>query len=264
MGLLKQLNQMLSWRKRIIPVLLLTESGLVKTRQFREPRYIGDPINAVKIFNEKEVDELALIDITPLSERNEPNFSLIKDIASECFSPLSYGGKITTIDQIRKILNIGVEKVVINTAAIQNESFIKEACKIFGSSSIVASIDYKKDLFGRLRVFTNNGKKNTGESPDNIALRMEKCGVGEILLNSIDNDGMQNGYDLKTINDLSRNLKVPLIACGGAGSVDDFVKAFRSGASAVAAGSKFVFSGKHNAVLITYLSEEDNKKLIDI
>ena len=255
---------MLSWRKRIIPVLLLNDGGLVKTKQFQAPTYIGDPINAVKIFNEKEVDELALIDITSLADRKEPDFNLIKDIASECFSPLSYGGKITTIEQIRKILSIGVEKVIINTAAIQNESFIKEACKIFGSSTIVGSIDYKKDLFGRLRVFTSNGKKNTGESPNSIAAKMEKYGVGEILLNSIDNDGMQNGYDLKTINELTRNLKVPLIACGGAGSVEDFVKAFHSGASAVAAGSKFVFNGKHNAVLITYLSSEDNKKLTNI
>lgn len=255
---------MLSWRKRVIPVLLLKGEGLVKTKKFSNPQYVGDAVNAVKIFNEKEVDELALIDITSLSERSEPNFSLIKDVASECFSPLAYGGKITNEEQIRKILNIGVEKIIINTAAIENPSFLKQATANFGSSTIVASVDFKTDFWGKKKVFTANGKRNTGKDPLQVVLELEKCGVGEILLNSIDRDGMQIGYDLELIRTLSSSVNIPLIACGGANGVDDFVSAFKNGASAVAAGSRFVFNGRHNAVLITYLSQEENNKLINL
>lgn len=255
---------MLGWRKRVIPVLLLKGNGLVKTKKFASPQYVGDAVNAVKIFNEKEVDELALIDITPLNERSEPNFSLIKDVASECFIPLSYGGKVTNEEQIRKILNIGVEKIIINTAAIENPAFVRSACKKFGSSTIVASVDFKKDFWGKKRVFTANGKRNTGKDPLEVVKELENCGVGEILLNSIDRDGMQNGYDLELIGSLAAAVNIPLVACGGAVGVDDFVNAFRNGASAVAAGSRFVFSGKHNAVLITYLSPEENDKLLKL
>jgi cyclase len=255
---------MFSWRKRVIPVLLLQGEGLVKTKQFKNPKYIGDALNTVKIFNEKEVDELVFIDITPLGQRLEPNFSLITEIASECFSPLSYGGKISKIEHIRKILNIGVEKIIINTAAIQNPDFLKEACKQFGSSSIVGSIDVKKDFWGKQKVFTNYGRINTTKSPSDMISFFTDCGVGEILLNSIDRDGMQNGYDLELIQKLSSATKVPLIACGGANSIDDFMNAFHYGASAVAAGSKFVFTGKHNGVLINYISQEENKKLLTI
>ncbi len=211
---------MSSWRKRVIPVLLLQGEGLVKTINFKNPKYVGDAVNSVKIFNDKEVDELALIDITSLNIRTEPNFELLKDITSECFSPLSYGGKVRSIEQIRKILGIGVEKVIINTAAIEDPEFLKRACLEFGSSTIVGSIDVKKDIFGRQRVYTSNGKKNTGKTP------------------------------------------LEVIACGGANNVDDFILALKNGASAVAAGSKFVFNGRHNAVLITYLSEEENNKLL--
>ncbi|SKB93363.1 AglZ/HisF2 family acetamidino modification protein [Daejeonella lutea] len=255
---------MYSWRKRVIPVLLLRGEGLVKTKRFKNPAYIGDAINAVRIFNEKEVDELALIDITPLRERPEPNYDFLKDITSECFSPLSYGGKVTNIQQIRKILSIGVEKVIINSAAIENPTFLREACNIFGSSTIVGSIDVKKDFWGKQRVYTSYGSKNTGKSPLEIISLFEQCGVGEILLNSIDRDGMQNGYDLDLIKSLSSSVNIPLISCGGAMDTDDFVKAFQHGASAVAAGSKFVFNGKHNAVLITYISPEENEKLLKL
>lgn len=255
---------MYSWRKRVIPLLLLKGDGLVKTRKFKNPTYIGDAINAVKIFNEKEVDELALIDITPLSERNEPNYDLLKDITSECFSPVSYGGKIRNVGQIRKILSIGVEKVIINSSAIEDPLFLQDATKIFGSSTIIGSIDVKKDFWGNQRVYTSYGKKNTGRTPLDVISFFEKCGVGEILLNSIDRDGMQTGYDLELIQSLSSCVKIPLIACGGANGVDDFVRAFENGASAVAAGSRFVYNGKHNAVLITYISPEENEKLLNI
>jgi len=255
---------MLSWRKRVIPVLLLQGEGLVKTRQFKNPRYVGDAINAVKIFNEKEVDELALIDITPPDQRKEPNFTMIKDIASECFSPLSYGGKVKTIEQIRQILHIGVEKIIINTAGIENPEFLRQACSVFGSTTIVGSIDVKKDFWGKQKVYTNYGKTNTGRSPLEVVKIFTECGVGEIFLNSIDRDGMQSGYDLELVKTLSAATQIPLIACGGARGIDDFAEAFKKGASAVAAGSRFVFTGKHNAVLITYISQEENNKLVSI
>ena len=251
-----------SWRKRVIPVLLLQGEGLVKTINFKNPKYVGDVVNSVKIFNDKEIDELALIDITPLDSRSEPNFNLLKDIASECFCPLSYGGKVRSIEQIRKILGIGIEKVIVNSAAIEEPEFLKSACMEFGSSTIVGSIDIKRDFFGRQRVYTRNGRKNTGKTPLEVIIQLEKCGVGEILLNSIDRDGTKKGFDLDTINILSNSVAIPVIACGGANSVDDFILALKNGASAVAAGSKFVFTGKHNAVLITYLSEDENNKLL--
>ncbi|MBM3206712.1 MAG: imidazole glycerol phosphate synthase subunit HisF [Candidatus Staskawiczbacteria bacterium] len=250
------------WRKRIIPVLLLHGEGLVKTINFKSPKYIGDAVNSVKIFNDKEVDELALIDITPLDSRSVPNFKLLKEISSECFCPLSYGGKVRSIEQIRKILGIGVEKVIINSAAIEDPDFLISACMKFGSSTIVGSIDFRRDIFGRQRVYTSNGRKNTDKTPMEVITLFEKCGVGEILLNSIDRDGTRKGFDLETINTLSNSVKVPVIACGGANSVDDFILALKNGASAVAAGTKFVFTGKHNAVLITYLSDDENKKLL--
>ncbi len=253
-----------SWRKRVIPVLLLKGEGLVKTIRFKDSIYVGDAINTVRIFNEKEVDELALIDITPLSERSEPNFTLLKDITSECFSPLAYGGKIKSIEQIRKVLSIGVEKVIINSAAIADPVFLREATKIFGSSTIIGSIDVKKDFWGNQRVYTSYGSKNTRKTPLEVISLFEQCGVGEIILNSIDRDGMQMGYDLELIRCLSSSVKIPLIACGGAKDIGDFIRAFEKGASAVAAGSKFVFNGKHKAVLISYISTEENELLLKV
>ena len=247
---------MSSWRKRVIPILLVNGEGLVKTVKFKNPKYVGDVVNSVKIFNDKEVDEIAIIDITSLATRTEPNFDLLKDITSECFSPLSYGGKIRSINQIRKILSIGVEKVIINSAAIADPEFLHRACSELGS------IDFKKDIFGRTRVYTSNGRKNTGRTAIEVIKQFEECGVGEILLNSIDRDGTRMGFDLEMINSLSKSVTIPLIACGGANNVEDFILALKNGASAVAAGSKFVFKGTHNAVLITYLSEDENNKLL--
>ncbi len=253
---------MRNWRKRVIPVLLLNGEGLVKTVKFKNPKYVGDAVNSVKIFNDKEVDEIAIIDITSLNIRTEPNFELLKDITSECFSPLSYGGKIRSINQIRKILSIGVEKVIINSAAIEDPEFLRKACLEFGSSTVVGSIDVKKDIFGRSRVYTSNGRKNTGKTPMEVIKQFEESGVGEILLNSIDRDGTKMGFDLEMINTLSKSVTIPVIACGGANDVNDFILALKNGASAVAAGSKFVFNGRLNAVLITYLSEDENNKLL--
>lgn len=245
-------------RTRIIPCLLLKNQGLVKTVKFKNTTYVGDPINAIRIFNEKEVDELIFLDINSWNENREPSYNLISDIAKECFMPFCYGGGVRTIEQIQKILKLGVEKVAINSAAFDNPVFIKEACRVYGSSTIVASIDVRKNLFGKYQVFTRGGSFNTKLDPIAYAKKMEQLGVGELLVNSIDRDGTMNGYDISLLNSISSNVNVPIIACGGAGGIGDFKEASqRAGVSAVAAGSMFVFHGKHKAVLITYPSQSE-------
>lgn len=237
---------------RVIPVLLLRNMGLYKSVKFKDHKYVGDPINAIKIFNEKEVDELVFLDITASINQQEPNYSMLADIASECFMPLCYGGGVRSIEQIEKILYAGVEKVSLNTAAIEIPGLVSTAAKKFGSSTIVISIDVKKSLFGGYSVYIKSGTKSTKLSPLEFARMMENEGAGEILLNSIDADGIMKGYDLDLIKTVSDKVSIPVIACGGAGSLDHMKSAVHNGASAVAAGSFFVFQGKHRAVLITY------------
>lgn len=240
-------------RPRIIPVLLLKDNGLYKTLKFKDAKYVGDPINAIKIFNDKEVDEISFLDIVASRQNREPNFEMLKDIAGECFMPLSYGGGIRTTEMIREILNIGVEKVVLNTHAFRNPDFINKAAEIFGSSTIVVSIDVKKNFFGKKEVYINDGQENTHHSPLEWAKKVEKRGAGEILINSIDNDGMMQGYDVELIKSITDNVNIPVVAVGGAGTLNDFVKVHKqAGAAGAAAGSYFVFQGKHKAVLITY------------
>lgn len=239
--------------KRVIPCLLLRNNGLVKTVRFKESVYIGDPINAVKIFNEKEVDELIFLDIDATKNNKEPSFELISNIASECFMPFAYGGGIKSIEQIEKIIKSGAEKIVINTSAFQHRGFIKEAADRFGSSTIVVSIDIKKGFFDGNTVYIRGGSKNTGKNPVEYAKEMEDEGAGELFINSIDRDGLMQGYDLELIKSISNAVKIPVIACGGAGKLEDFKAAIQyGGASAVSAGSFFVFQGKRRAVLITY------------
>lgn len=241
-------------KTRVIPCLLLKGRGLVKTMRFKSQTYIGDPINAVKIFNDKEVDELAFLDITASKENRGPNISLLKDITSECFMPLAYGGGVTNIDQIKELLRIGVEKVVINTAAHENPDFVREAARKFGSSTIVISVDVKKNIFGKNCVFISGRNKMSKIPPAEYVKKMEEIGAGELLLNVVDADGMMGGYDISLISQLSHAVSVPLIACGGAGELDDFRKARDAGASGVAAGSMFVFQNRNRAVLINYPS----------
>ena len=243
-------------KTRVMPCLLLKDLGLVKTVKFGEPKYVGDPINAVKIFNEKEVDELIFLDITATNEKRKPSFELLSRIASEAFMPFSYGGGLRDIEDIGKILKIGIEKVIINTYACENPHFIKEASDKFGSQSIVVCVDFKKEN-GVYRVFTNSGKINTGKDPVEYAIEMEKMGAGEIFLNSIDRDGTMEGYDLELIKMVSEAINIPVIASGGAGKVEDFNYAVKAGASAVSAGSMFVFYGRSRAVLISYSSFSD-------
>lgn len=237
---------------RFIPCLLLKDYGLVKTVQFRDPVYIGDPINAVKIFNDKFADELIFLDVDASKQKREPDFMLIKAIASECFMPLAYGGGINSLGHIEKLIQLGVEKVVINQAALKDVNFLIEAVKYFGSSTIVGAIDVKKNFFGNYRVYDHVSNKSLGRDPVDMALAMVGSGVGELFLNSVDLDGTLLGYDLKLIQRISDVVQVSLIASGGASSKENMRQAIESGASAAAAGSFFVFRGPHKAVLINY------------
>ncbi len=241
------------FRTRVIPVLLLKNQGLVKTVKFKDPKYVGDPINAVKIFNEKEVDELAILDIEATTQKREPNYELIESIASEAFMPIAYGGGVSKLEQISKLIRLGVEKIIINSAAVTHPSFVEEATSVVGSQSIVVSIDVKKNFFGKYEVVSHAGSQRHSLHPVEHAIAMEKRGAGELVINSIDKDGMMTGYDLVLIKSITDKVGIPVIALGGAASVADFKTAIdQGGASAVAAGSMFVFYGKHRAVLITY------------
>lgn len=249
-------------KTRVIPCLLLKNLGLVKTVKFKEPKYVGDPINTVKIFNDKEVDELVFLDITASVENKKPAFKYISQIASECFMPLGYGGGIKTIEDIKTILNLGVEKVVINTHAVENPNLVEQAASIFGSQSIVISLDIKKNIFSQYQVYIFGGRKAIKANPLELVKRMENMGAGEILINSINRDGTMNGYDLDLIRLISGAVKIPVIACGGAGKLQDLGEAVQAGASALAAGSMFVFQGIHRAVLINYPSQSELKQVL--
>lgn len=247
---------------RVIPILLLKNAGLVKTIAFKDPTYVGDPINAVKIFNEKEVDELVFLDITATAENKNPPLKLLTDIASECFMPFCYGGAIRSIAQIKEIISLGVEKVAINSYAAENPQFVREAADAFGSSTIVVSVDIKKNFFGKYEVYTRSGRNKTGKDPVRYAGEMNKLGAGELLVNSIDRDGTMKGYDIELLKKISSEVDIPVIACGGAGTLSHFDEAIKKGgASAVAAGSMFVFHGRHRAVLINYPSPAELEKL---
>jgi imidazole glycerol-phosphate synthase subunit HisF len=247
-------------RIRVIPILLIKDGGLVKGVNFKNYKYVGDPINAVKIFNDKEVDEICVIDISATANKKMPNIAAIKEIASEAFMPMGYGGGVSTVNQIVELINSGVEKVIINSAAYYNSNLINEGAKQVGNQSIVISIDVKKNWLGKQKVFIENGTKSIDISPIDYAKKMVDLGAGEIALQSIDKDGTFSGYDLELIHSISNLVNVPLIAMAGAADVLDFKKAIQNGASAVAAGSMFVFQRPHKAVLITYPSQTELKE----
>ncbi|HEX7492676.1 MAG TPA: AglZ/HisF2 family acetamidino modification protein [Bacteroidales bacterium] len=248
--------------KRIIPCLLLRNNGLVKTVKFKDSTYIGDPINTVKIFNEKEVDEIFFLDIDATRLKKEPPYELIQNIASECFMPFAYGGGIHSLQQIERIIKSGAEKIIINTQAFLGKNFLNEAVHQFGSSTIAVSIDVKKEFLRGNIVYIKGGTQSTGINPVDYAREIENAGAGEILINSIDRDGVMEGYDIELIKSISNSIKIPLIACGGAGRLSDFGLAVKQGgASAAAAGSFFVFHGKRRAVLITYPSYSEISSL---
>lgn len=239
-------------KTRVIPCLLMSKGGLVKTVKFKDPKYVGDPINAVRIFNDKEVDELVFLDISATASGSGPNFDLLADIASEAFMPFSYGGGITTIEQIKKLYNLGVEKVVLNTVTTTNPDIVREAAGIAGSSGVVVSMDVRRNWLGKYSVCISNGRESLKIDPVFHAREMERLGAGELLINCIDRDGTMSGYDLDLIKTVSVAVSVPVVAVGGAGELRHFREAVDKGAAAVAAGSMFVFHGKHKAVLITY------------
>lgn len=245
-------------KTRVIPCLLLRNRGLVKTVKFKDPKYLGDPINVVKIFNDKEVDELVFLDITATVEKKRPPFDLLASIATECFMPLCYGGGVRNLDDMKTLFSLGIEKVALNSYAVENSTFVRAAADLFGSQSVIVSIDVKKSLLGKYKVFTHCGTVSTGLEPVKFAVEMEKQGAGELLLNSIDRDGMMQGYDLELIKQVSAAVGIPVVACGGAGKVQDLGEAVKSGgASAAGAGSIFVFQGPHRAVLISYPSPKE-------
>ena len=244
-------------RPRIIPTLLIDDRDLIKTVQFGKRTYLGDPVNAVKIFNRKGIDELSILDIGATKNRREPDYELLKDIASEAFMPLSYGGGITNIDQIHKLLAIGYEKVVLNTSLVKNPNLVKQAAEQFGSQSVVASIDVKW-FKNEYRCLIADGTEKTEWNPVELAKEAEKLGAGEIIINSIDNDGMMGGYDISLVRMVSDIVRIPVIAIGGAGGVSDLANALHEGhAHAAAGGSMFVYYGRLKAVLITAPSEKE-------
>lgn len=244
-------------RPRIIPVLLIDDRDLIKTINFKKPTYLGDPVNALKIFNRKGIDEMAVLDISASKKGIEPDFELLTDMASEAFMPLSYGGGIKTLEQVRKLLAIGYEKVVLNTSLVEDEQLVKDAVALAGSQSVVASIDAKL-VKGQYKCVICDGTKVIDMSPVELAKHAADLGVGEIFLNSIDRDGMMTGYDTDLINQVVNVVDIPVTACGGAGSISDLKDALVNGhAHAAAGGSMFVFYGRLKAVLITAPTEQE-------
>jgi len=244
---------MTTLRRRVMPCLLLDGEGLVKTVKFKDSQYIGDPINAIRIFNELEVDELILLDIRASEKGHGPDFELINKVASECFMPLAYGGGIKTIDDVNNLFKIGIEKVSLNNSLFERPRLLEEVASKFGSQAVIASIDIGKNIFGKYQVMKNRGTEKIKESPIEFAQKLESMGAGEILLTSVHQEGTWSGFDLQLIEDISSKLSIPVIANGGAGGNDDLKAALTKGkASAVTAGSMFVFQKKGMGVLVNY------------
>jgi cyclase len=247
-------------RVRVIPSLLVQNGGLVKSVRFKDHIYVGDPINAIRIFNEKEVDEIIIQDISATAEKRGPAMEMIRNFASEAFMPLGYGGGVTKLGEIDQLISSGVEKVILNTSAFRNPDLVRQGANYCGSQSIVVSIDVRKNFFGRSRVYIRNGQTTTGLDPIEFAKKMEDLGAGELIVNSVERDGTYRGYDTALLRTVSDAVKIPVVAVGGAGAVPDFVDAVTHGASAVAAGSMFVFQRPHRAVLISYPSQQELKE----
>ncbi len=249
---------------RIIPCLLVHNKGLVKTTRFKDPKYVGDPINAVKIFNEKEVDELIVLDIDASVKKQDPDYKLIENLAVECRMPFCYGGGIKTIEQAQRIFSLGVEKIAVSSLAVENKMVIADLVEKVGSQSVVVVIDVKKKfLSGKYEVFIHNGTKNTGIELMQFISEMEELGVGEVVINSIERDGLMNGYDLGLIKDVKNKVNIPLTVIGGAGSIQDIGEVIhQNGIIGVGAGSLFVFKGKYRAVLIHYPTIDEKRELI--
>lgn len=250
-------------RHRVIPALLLRNGGLVKTTQFKDPKYVGDPINAIRIFNDKEVDELMVLDITASKEHREPNYSLIEQFAGECFMPLAYGGGIRSVAQARQLFSLGVEKICLQTSAFENPSLIKELANQFGSQSVMVSIDVKINWLGKPKLYQSATGKLMGIAWMDKLNELISAGAGEVLLNAVDKDGTLMGPNLSFIQQASSAIDVPLIALGGISSLAEIKACVDAGASAVAAGAFFVYHGPHRAVLIKYPKYHELKQLFE-
>jgi cyclase len=250
---------------RIIPCLLVHNKGLVKTIKFKDPKYVGDPINAVKIFNEKEVDELIVLDIDATTNHYEPDYKMIENLAIECRMPLCYGGGIKTLKQAQRIFSLGVEKISISSIAVENPSFVTELAECVGNQSVIVVIDVKKKVFGdKYEIWTHNAMVNTSLDAVAFAMKMEKARCGEIVVNSIDNDGQMKGYDQQLIQRIRDAVSIPMTVMGGAGSMDDIGSVIEShGIIGVSAGSQFVFKGKYRAVLINYPTPEEKNEFLN-
>lgn len=249
-------------RPRIIPSLLVHDSGLVKTVNFKNPKYVGDPINAVRIFNEKEVDELAVFDIDATVLGKEPDYVLIEKLANQSRMPLCYGGGVKTVDQAQKIFGLGIEKIALSSAVMENPNLITQIADRVGSQSVIVVMDVKKKLLGGYEIYTHNGKKATGLNPITFAEKAEKLGAGEIVINSIDQDGAMKGFDMNLIDKITEKITIPVTVLGGAGSLQDIKKVIdRHGIIGVAAGSLFVFKGIYKAVLINYPAKKEKEEL---
>ena len=243
-------------RTRVIPVLLIHKGGVYKTTKFAKPVYIGDPINAIRLFNDMEVDEIAVLDVDASKNGSSPDFGLVGELASEAFMPFAYGGGITSIDQVQAILQYGIEKIVINHAFLDDYRFISKCADDIGRQSLVVSIDCKKKIMGGYGVFDHVSGKNLKMDVLEVINCAEEAGAGEILINSVDRDGTMSGIDNDLVKLVTDSVSVPVIACGGAGSLEHLQAAEQNGASAIAAGSMFVFKGKQRGVLINYPNEE--------
>ena len=247
--------------KRVIPCLLLDKGGLYKTVKFKKPVYVGDPINAVKIFNEKEVDELILLDITASEEKRKPDFKKIQEIASETFMPFTYGGGISEFKDSKELFRLGVEKICVNTAAALNPLLITQIAEQYGNQAIVASVDVKKSFFGKYEVVIHRGTKAIKTPLIEYCQQLEKAGAGEMMLTSVDREGTWEGYDIELLKQVTSAVSIPVIASGGAGNVEHFSEAVKQGgASALAAGSMMVFQKKGMGVLINF----PERKVLDV
>jgi cyclase len=250
-------------RPRIIPCLLIQNKGLVKTVNFSNPKYLGDPINAVRIFNEKCVDELIVLDIDATVQGKDPDLKMIDNLATECRMPLCYGGGVKSVEQIREIIELGVEKVSLSSIAIENPQLVNNAAKFVGSQSIVVTLDVKKEN-NNYYVFTHNGKKNMKIDPLDMVKALQVSGAGEIVINSIDNDGVMKGYNIRLIEKFMNVVDIPITVVGGAGTLNDIKQLFEQfGLIGACAGSLFVFKGSYRAVLINYPTEQEKQRIFD-
>ena len=248
-------------RPRIIPVLLLHKNGVYKTKQFKNPTYIGDPLNIVRIFNDKEVDELLLLDIDASTSGRDPDYKRIYDITGEAFMPIAYGGGIHKLEQVNALFSTGIEKVVLNSVLLNNLNIVENLVATYGSQSIVANIDYKRTFFNT-NVYFFSGKQKSHYHPLDWAEKLAACGVGEIILNNFSREGMGNGYDLDMLKKITERVNIPVVISGGASTLKDLNSARNQGASGMAAGSMFVFKQPHRAVLINYPSDTEIEKMI--